>query len=35
MLKLAVHMDLIAASPLRIKGLLVDRPAREPQTATW
>ncbi|WP_182878532.1 tyrosine-type recombinase/integrase [Mycobacteroides abscessus] len=34
MLKLAVHMDLIAASPLRIKGLLVDRPAREPQTAT-
>lgn len=34
MLKLAVHMDLIDVSPLRIKGLLVDRPAREPQTAT-
>ena len=34
MLKLAVHMDLIDVSPLRIKGLLVDRPVREPQTAT-
>lgn len=34
MLKMAVHQDLIAANPLRIKGLLVDRPVREPQTAT-
>lgn len=34
MLKLAVHEDLIAVSPLRIKGALDDTPAREPQTAT-
>ncbi|WP_276824306.1 tyrosine-type recombinase/integrase [Mycolicibacterium mageritense] len=34
MLKLAVHQDLIPVSPLRIKGLLTDRPVREPQTAT-
>ncbi|GAA4384957.1 hypothetical protein [Tsukamurella soli] len=34
MLKPAVHMNLIDVSPLRITGLLIDRPAREPQTAT-
>lgn len=34
MLKMAVHEDWIDVTPLRIKGLLVDRPAREPQTAT-
>ncbi|MDO3312479.1 tyrosine-type recombinase/integrase [Mycobacteroides abscessus] len=34
MLKLAVHKDWIATSPLRIKGALIDVPAREPQTAT-
>lgn len=34
MLKLAVHEDWIATSPLRIKGALIDVPAREPQTAT-
>jgi integrase len=34
MLKLAVHEDWIPASPLRIKGALIDTPAREPQTAT-
>lgn len=34
MLKLAVHQDLIAAMPLRIKGAMVDTPAREPQTAS-
>lgn len=34
MLKMAVHEDWIAISPLRIKGALVDVPDREPQTAT-
>ncbi len=34
MLKMAVHEDWIDTSPLRIKGALVDVPAREPQTAT-
>ncbi len=34
MLKMAVHEDWIPVSPLRIKGALIDTPAREPQTAT-
>lgn len=31
MLKLAVHEDWIPVSPLRIKGALIDTPAREPR----
>ncbi|TDZ99780.1 hypothetical protein [Mycobacteroides salmoniphilum] len=34
MLKMAVHEDLIDTMPLRIKGLLIGIPARDPQTAT-
>lgn len=34
MLKMAVHQDLLTTMPLKVKGAMIDTPAREPQTAT-